>query len=180
MKVSNLKYHIKSKHPKIYKVLLQREKSEGPNKSKQASIVPFLPSMVVTLSKLNVLKGLLHSVTVDGRPYASIKDGLLSIGFRPVMDPLPVKYNRRNIVDLIEAGATYIRQQITDVLKNSLVSVKVDGTSRFSRSFLGMNVQVTEITICSMNMSVYFALFLVENFFYIYRLFVRVKLLYIP
>ena len=109
---------------------------------KQASIVPFLLSIVVSVSKINVLKGLLCSATVDGCPFSSVEDGLLRIGFALVMERLPLKINRRNIVDIVELAANNIREQVASILKKSLVSVKVDGVTRFSRSYLGMNVQV--------------------------------------
>lgn len=99
--------------------------------------------MLVTLSKIDVLKGLLHAVTCDGRPFSSIEDGLFRIGFKPVMDRLPVKYNRRNIVNLVEDAANYIRTKLKSMLQNNLVSIKADGVTKFSRSFLGLNVQVS-------------------------------------
>jgi len=48
--------------------------------------MPFLPSIVVSVSKINVLKGLLCSGTVDGCPFSTVEDGLLRIGFASVME----------------------------------------------------------------------------------------------
>jgi len=45
--------------------------------------------------------------------------------------------------DIVESAANNICEQVASVLKKSLVSVKVDGVTRFSRSYLGMNVQVS-------------------------------------
>lgn len=125
--------------------MIQREKQSETPKLKQTSILTFTSTMLVSLSKIDVLKGLLHSVTVDGRPLSSVEDGWLNIAFAPAMKRLPVKYNRKNIVDLMEKAAIYVRNKLTGILENSLISVKVDGVSRFSKSYLGINVQVSQI-----------------------------------
>ena len=142
--MSNCKSHIKSKHPKIFRVLSTREKGTTlKNNLRQQTLLPYSMSAVVQISKADVLKGLLHSITVDGRPFSSVDDGLMRIGFAPVLKRLPVKYNRNNIVDLLDEAADYLRKKMKNILQDKMVSVKVDAVSRFSRSFLGINIQVS-------------------------------------
>ena len=103
----------------------------------------FIPSATVSVSKIDILRGLLCSITCDGRPFCHIEDGMFKYGFQPILSKLPVHYNRHNIVGLLDEAALYVRAKMTKVLQNTMSSVKVDGVTRFSRSFLGINVQVS-------------------------------------
>lgn len=65
--------------------------------------------------------------------------------FDAILKRLPRQMNRNTVPHLIELAASYIEKKIAKVLKSTLVSAKVDCVSRFSRSFCGLNVQVSFI-----------------------------------
>lgn len=52
-----------------------------------------------------------------------------------------VSLSAESIQKYISIEANNLKQQIIDEVKNSMVSVKVDGVSRLDRAFLGFNIQ---------------------------------------
>lgn len=46
---------------------------------------------------------------------------------------------------MLNKFAEYLLEKLNNILRETMVSVKVDGAARFSRSFLGINVQVSWI-----------------------------------
>lgn len=124
----------------------EEETSLGSNaKLTQPKIMDYFSTVPVKVSKISVLKGLLTMVTKDGRPFTALEDNGFTIAFGSILRHLHLNYNRHNISELIGAAANYIIAKLTKILKQktSMVSVKVDAASRFSRSFLGVNVQVS-------------------------------------
>ena len=141
--MSNLRTHLKAKHTACYRKI---EEDEKPSTAavKQQPITTYFDSFTVSnFSRMNIVKGLLCLVTVNGRPFQCIDDEGLRIAFGPVLQRLNRKYSRHNIADLVQSAAEYIVGELTEKFKQGLVSVKIDGVSRFSRSFLGVNVQVS-------------------------------------
>lgn len=139
--MSNLRAHIKSKHPLTHQKLEEAEKP-SPATTKQQTLSTFCNVITVPVSRIEVVKGLLYFVTLDGRPFELLEDEGMSVAFRPILKRLNIKYNRHNISELIKLAAEYIVEKLKKMLRTSLASVKVDGVSRFSRAFMGINVQV--------------------------------------
>lgn len=52
-------------------------------------------------------------------------------------------YNRQNVTNPLEDALKYIRGKLKNILKETMAYVMVDGVIHFSRSFLGINVQVS-------------------------------------
>lgn len=152
--MSNLKYHLKSHHPKIYEELLRREKKPNLQKDvkefcynlNDASIDSYSEKRPITTKqtpRAKLIKGLLHLVTVNGRPFSIVEDSGLSILCGSAMKEFNIRYNRRTIANLVGLAADAIRNELVRMSKNSLVSVKVDCVTKFSRYFIGLHVQVS-------------------------------------
>ncbi|XP_050548304.1 uncharacterized protein LOC126909940, partial [Daktulosphaira vitifoliae] len=101
-------------------------------------------SIKLNLDKNSLIAACIEMVTINGRPLTLLQDS----GFRKILDPvldafLPEKIaiNSQNIKGHITHLSNNIVSDITKDLKNRMVSLKIDGVSRHSRSFLGINVQ---------------------------------------
>ena len=111
---------------------------------KQKTLLTYVDQISLQISRTQVVKGLLYLVTVDGRPFSALEDTGLLTAFGSILNCLPCKsrFHRNNIGNVIKLAADHIRGKISQILESSLVSLKVDCVSRFSRSYLCLNVQV--------------------------------------
>ncbi|XP_050529688.1 uncharacterized protein LOC126899142 [Daktulosphaira vitifoliae] len=80
-------------------------------------------------------------ITLNGRPFKSIEDS----GFRKVADPLfkAINFipNAEMIRENLIARAIYIRQLISNEIKDNFFCLKIDSATRHDRNILGINVQ---------------------------------------
>jgi len=89
-----------------------------------------------------VIRGLLHLVTVNGRPFSIVEDSGFNILCGSAMKEHDIRYNRRTIGNLVGQAADAIKSELAKVMNKYLVSVKVDCVTKFSRCFIGLHVQV--------------------------------------
>lgn len=94
------------------------------------------------MNKTKLLDACVQLVTVNGRPLSILKDS----GMRQISDPVyksislidsTFTINRRNLLEEIHSEADRIRNQIKEDIKNHLIRIKADMTTRFNRSFIG-------------------------------------------
>lgn len=96
----------------------------------------------ISVSKKMVIQSLLAKVTIDGRPFSSLEDVSYKYYSQPAMKALNIHYDRKNISELVDRSAVFLKEKLRQNLKNSLVCIKVGCATRNKRSFLGLNVQV--------------------------------------
>ncbi|XP_058811656.1 uncharacterized protein LOC131676542 [Topomyia yanbarensis] len=132
----NFKRHIFKMHPAVYAAMNlpvpPNEKTEPAKKKSK--------KMCVDMNAETVLPGILQLATVDRLPY-SFPD---MVGFRTLLEPIckaaGITTNRKNIASLVENSACTARQLISAELKQQpLIAIEVDGASRGSRHFIGIN-----------------------------------------
>lgn len=82
-------------------------------------------------------------ITVNGRPFSLFEDS----GFKKILQPLleffPKKpiINSRSIPKYIKQMASSYRLELKEELKGKMLSLKIDGVSRHSKSIIGVNAQ---------------------------------------
>ncbi|CAI6352385.1 unnamed protein product [Macrosiphum euphorbiae] len=90
-------------------------------------------------------------VTVNGRPLTIFNDS----GFKKILNPLTqaigegFTINSQNIKKHIFCASKTIINEITENIKNSLVSLKIDCVKRHNRSIMGVNIQfIKNMNVC--------------------------------
>lgn len=145
--VSNCCRHIRDQHPVEFNILnlgkrippeeveaiLQRKrfKSSGAQED----------STVVRVYRQKLMGGLIKLCTLHNCPFSSVEwEGLRDI-VDPMLDAFKIKVNRHNIVDTIGETSGAIIELIKSEVKNQLLSVKFDCTTKMNKSVLGVSVQ---------------------------------------
>lgn len=83
-------------------------------------------------------------VTRNGRPFTLMEDS----GMRKILGPLEAALKMKShipdqkVSNMVSQRAKAFRKVLGQELKGRLLSLKVDGVSRLSRSVLGINVQI--------------------------------------
>jgi len=96
------------------------------------------------MTKQNVIDACVELVTINGRPFTLIEDS----GFKKLLEPIlegfndKFSINSQNIRTQISPTAQRVRQEITNIVKNRLLSLKMDCVTRHDRSILGVNIQI--------------------------------------
>jgi len=96
------------------------------------------------MTKQNVIDACVELVTINGRPFTLIEDS----GFKKLLEPIlegfndTFSINSQNIRNQISPTAQKVRQEITNIVKNRLLSLKMDCVTRHDRSILGVNIQI--------------------------------------
>jgi len=158
----NMERHIKSQHPIEHTKLIELKSnvqnepvvkklrmSSGIAKSSHL-IQTNLNNMLVKkkisieMTKQNVIDACVELVTINGRPFTLIEDS----GFKKLLEPIlegfndKFSINSQNIRNQISPAAQRVRQEITNIVKNRLLSLKMDCVTRHDRSILGVNIQI--------------------------------------
>lgn len=101
------------------------------------------------MSKTDLLNACVELVTVNGRPFEMIDD----TGFRKIIDPIILNLNemnpnephfsinKHNISFEVSAKAEQVENDVREIVKNRLLSLKIDGISRKDKAIVGMHVQ---------------------------------------
>lgn len=120
--------------------------SDSASKSTQLTINE-MNTIKIEISKQILIDACVELVTVNGRPFTLMEDS----GFKKILDPIKrgilkktkedFSLTAESIQKYISKEASALRQQIINEVKNTMVSVKIDGVSRLDRSFLGINIQ---------------------------------------
>lgn len=127
-KIGNLKRHLKTHHPEIYRII------EG-TKTNHFEI-----------KRLKLIQSCVELVTVNGRPYNLLDDSGFHGAIESILTELEeagckLTMNSFTIGSYIERVGKLIREKITNDLKNRLINVMADIATKHHRSFLAINVQ---------------------------------------
>jgi len=146
----NLMRHLKRKHPQHFEEIdiKRKQKKAKTTDIQQSSLHSFISVSVketinIKTSADTLINACVEMVTKNGRPLAAIEDS----GFRKIIDPIlnalknKTTINRHNIVDEINKKAKILIEDIKLMVKDTIISLKVDSASRLDRSILGLNAQ---------------------------------------
>lgn len=99
------------------------------------------------LTKKDIENSCVELVTVNGRPFSILNDS----GFQNIINPIKCaiedKYKQKfsisseSIQKKVSEEANKIREEISEDIKNIMISMKVDAVTRLDRSFIGINIQ---------------------------------------
>jgi len=97
----------------------------------------------IKISHDKLLSACTELVTVNGRPFSSLED----TGFKKILNPIldgfgnSFSIDKRNVrANVIETAIT-VRNNLKSLVKNRILSLKIDGATRKDKSILGINVQ---------------------------------------
>lgn len=127
-KIGNLKRHLKTNHPEIFKII------EGTKNNH------------FEIKRLKLIQSCVELVTVNGRPFSLLDDSGFQNSIQSVLTELEeagckLTVNSSTIGSYIERVGNLIREKITNDLKNRLINVMADIATKHHRSFLAINVQ---------------------------------------
>lgn len=131
----NFARHIKNKHPSAYNehglgTVVQERNSESRSE----------PSIRINMSKKTFLAGVVKLVTKHKLPYNALMwDGMKQI-MCPIENALKIKVNSSNGPLLVKQTADGIQQLITAEVKNKMVSIQFDTTTKYGRCIIGVAV----------------------------------------
>lgn len=136
----NFKRHILKQHPAVFSALdLPMPPSEvAPEPTKKKS-----KKLHVDTTKENIILGTLQLATVNHLPYSFPE----MVGFKTLLDPLykaaGLTVNRNCVANMVNEAACRARELISKELQQQpLIAIEVDGASRGSRHFVGINARV--------------------------------------
>lgn len=142
--ITNCLRHIKDAHHDSYNILqlgkqLLPDNDVNRNRKKRARVDDEYAT--VRVSKQRLMGGILKMFTVHGVAFR----GMSWEGFREIIDPLldafHLTINEHNIVQHIKNISGTIDTVIREELKDKLVSIKFDTTSKMNRSVLAVSAQ---------------------------------------
>ncbi|CAI6375595.1 unnamed protein product [Macrosiphum euphorbiae] len=158
----NMERHMKSQHPtehtEIIKLKSQGQYEPAVKKIRMTSNIGNSSNLIqknlndmfvkkqisIKITKQIIIDACVELVTVNGRPFTLIEDS----GFRKLLDPVLEGFNDKfainsqNIRNQISPAAQKIRQEITKIVENRLICLKMDCVTRHDRSILGVNIQI--------------------------------------
>lgn len=82
-------------------------------------------------------------VTVNGRPLSIVNDS----GFKKIINPILESFgntfsiDQRNVRKNVIETANSVVNDLKNLLRNRILSLKIDGATRLDKSILGINVQ---------------------------------------
>lgn len=99
------------------------------------------------ITKKDLENSCVELVTVNGRPFSILNDS----GFQKIINPIKcaIEYKYKQKVSIspesiqkkVFEEADKIKKEISEDIKNIMISMKVDAVTRLDRSFLGINIQ---------------------------------------
>lgn len=124
----------------------KHKSSTIPADVKQKKLASFFSKRTVDVqfNKDDIIRGIVHIVTVDGRPFNILNDTGFKVLMEPVLKALNSHINVHNITGYDCEYSSNIRNKIRTAVNRSLVSVKLDCVTRLDRSFLGINIQTIQ------------------------------------
>lgn len=140
--VTNCLRHIQTFHPESFNVLkLGKEVTEeeiaarGKKRPRKEEVV------TVRVAKQKVLGGLIKIVTCHNAPFAAVEwEGVRDI-VDPLLRALNVKINKQNIVQYVKDTSNKMDVYIREEVKDEMVCLKLDTTSKMNRSVLAVSIQ---------------------------------------
>ena len=142
--ITNCLRHVRETHPDSFNVLElgkkvpEEEIGHVRGKKRSRSDEEYA---TVRVSKQRFMGGLVKLFTTHGVPFRAMEwEGFLDI-VQPFLDAFKLKINKQNIVDHIKTVSSSMDTLIKEELKDQVVSMKLDTTSKMNRSVLGVSVQ---------------------------------------
>lgn len=120
------------------------------HRMKFSNDTPKLPKDEITLkirmSPALVFRAYVHSLTLDGRPLASVNDGGMRLLVNPILDAfrknqLHLDLSIPRVKSYLTKYTEAVKAAIRNEVKNKIVHVKLDLARRQRKSILGINVQ---------------------------------------
>jgi hypothetical protein len=93
------------------------------------------------LDENRFLKGCIKLCTEENVPFRLFNSEAFRMITDPLTDAFGISINAANMPDKISNAADKIRSKITDELKDTLFSIKVDAATKLERGLLGINAQ---------------------------------------
>lgn len=104
----------------------------------------------VEMTRRDLENSCVDLVTVNGRPFSILNDS----GFLNIVNPIKraleqarketFSISPESIKKKVAEEANNIRREISEKVKNTMISIKIDAVTRLDRSFLGINMQYIE------------------------------------
>lgn len=121
--------------------MLEKSQRDKQQKVDQLNIIK------LQVTKPDLENNCVELVTVNGRPFSILNDS----GFQKIINPIKcaIEYKTKqkfcisseSIQKKVSEEASRIRKEISEEVRNNLISIKIDAVTRLDRSFLGVNIQ---------------------------------------
>lgn len=138
--VSNMKRHLKVKHPEILKALSDDTKKNDAKRRK----------ITIETNEDEIISSLVNIATEGGGSFSLFDNkGFLKI-LTPIYKALEIPpITSLNIMDHVRAKELAIRKEIHASVRRKLVSLKIDVVTGLQQSILGVNLQFMNSTLTS-------------------------------
>ena len=136
---SNFKRHFLSCHPDVAKRL-----ELGAIRDQTRKSVAKYGKLCVDISKCDVLLGTLKMATEHNLPIRFPEWEGVNILLGPLWRSCDLNITRNTIPTLVYRAAEIMRQNMSNEFRNKLVCLKIDATTRHSKSVLGINLTFTD------------------------------------
>ncbi|XP_058979032.1 uncharacterized protein LOC131802660 [Musca domestica] len=131
----NIERHLKRSHPEQYANYIEQKRAM----KLQNCVNEVLLGRNV--NPRNIELAIVELFTKNGRPLHMAEDRAFKIFMEPVLSLLGITVNEHKIMKRIIAFSTNIKTEISNDLKGTLFSLKIDVANRWDLSMLGINVQ---------------------------------------
>ncbi|XP_046868428.1 zinc finger BED domain-containing protein RICESLEEPER 2-like [Drosophila willistoni] len=139
--LTNLRRHLTIKHGDIF-----NEWSKSGDSQVQESVKKRKISYLT--SEESIISSIIKIVTTDGKPFLFLD----SEGFMDIMNPIysslgmnPI--TSRNVINFVKVKEHSIKENIKALVKDKLVSLKIDVATRMDKSILGVNLQLIDASL---------------------------------
>lgn len=134
--LGNMKAHLKRKHKDIVSEIC------NPHEELQEEQVEKKCKISLQYDKTEVLDAWLNLVIKEGRPFCVLDSECLRTLVKPIFEALKLPMvSSSNVSSEIKLRAGKLRQHISKILQNKIVSIKVDSATRHTRRVVGINAQ---------------------------------------
>lgn len=97
----------------------------------------------IKISHVKLLSACTELVTVNGRLFSIPEDTGFKKIFNPILDGFENSFSidKRNVRKNVIETAISVRNNLKSLVKNCILSLKIDGATRKDKSILGINVR---------------------------------------
>jgi hypothetical protein len=143
---ANMESHLSRKHKDIYKNVLELKQNIL---SKNSEARPSkLARISLNYSIEEFRKNIVEMVTINGRPLNSLEDSGFQNIIKPILEAFSpterITVSRRTAVPWIHKEAEKLRADIKLMVKDKMISMKIDLATRLGRSIMGLNAQYVD------------------------------------
>lgn len=140
--LANLKRHLVNCHKKIAAEHKLCSIDDNEIESGNSSNVEKVQTIKIKMNSKIFVKACVGLTTINSLPYNIFNYEFIKDIFGPIEDALNIKITDRNIVDRIEIAYNQIVKEISNLLKDRMVSLKMDSATRKDRTILGNKYQI--------------------------------------